>query len=221
MDENAKEAPVAAEAKPHHLHDVLLFGKYDMREVKVSDPSIASYISLNATSMPHTHGRHAKKQFGKGKVNVVERLANKLMRGGTGEKTSGKVIRTDGRLQGKKTRALAIVERAFSIVATKTKKNPVQLLVDAAQNAAPREDFTRVSMGGVSYQVAVDVSASRRLDMALRNIALAAIMGAFDKKKTLAEALADEIELAAKDDANSSYAIKKRDETERMARSSR
>jgi small subunit ribosomal protein S7 len=46
-------------------------------------------------------------------------------------------------------------------------------------------------------------------------------MGAFDKKKTLAEALADEIEFAAKGDVNSSYAIKKRDETERMARSAR
>ena len=67
----------------------------------------------------------------------------------------------------------------------------------------------------------VDVSASRRLDMALRNVALAAIMGAFDKKKTLPEALADEIEFTAKGDANTSYAIKKRDETERMARSSR
>jgi small subunit ribosomal protein S7 len=143
------------------------------------------------------------------------------MRGGTGEKTSGKVIRTDGRLQGKKTRTLGIVEKAFAIIENRTKKNPVQLLVDAAQNAAPREDFTRVSMGGVSYQVAVDVSASRRLDMALRNLALAAIMGAFDRKKTLPEALADEIEFTAKGDANTSYAIKKRDETERMARSSR
>jgi small subunit ribosomal protein S7 len=198
-----------------------IFGKYDMAEVKVTDPSMASYINIKPKAMPHSFGRHTKRQFGKKNVNVVERLANKLMRGGTGEKTSGKVIRTDGRLQGKKTKALAIVEKAFAIVETKTKKNPVQLLVDAVSNAAPREDFTRVSMGGVSYQVAVDVSASRRLDMALRNIALAAIMGAFDKKKTLYEALADEIELAAKGDSNLSYAIKKRDETERMARSAR
>lgn len=198
-----------------------LFGKYDVSEVKVTDPSLVAYINISSVRLPHTHGRHAKKQFGKSKINLVERLANKLMRGGTGEKTSGKVIRTDGRLQGKKTKALAIVEDALAKVEERTKKNPVQLLVDAVQNAAPREDFTRVSMGGVSYQVAVDVSASRRLDMALRNIALAAIMGSFDKKKTLSEALADEIELAAKNDSNLSYAIKKRDETERMARSSR
>src|SRR3989344_4980661 len=201
--------------------DTKLFGKYDLHEVKVSDPSFTAYVSLKPVAIPHSHGRHAKKQFGKGKVNIVERLANKLMRGGTGEKTSGKVIRTDGRLQGQKTKALAIVEKAFSIVELRSKKNPIQLLIDALQNSAPREDFTRVSMGGVSYQVAVDVSASRRLDMALRNVTLAAIMGAFDKKKTLAEALADEIENAAKGDVNTSYAIKKRDETERMSRSSR
>ena len=203
------------------MEDEKIFGKYPLSEVKVSDPSMAQYISLAPATIPHSHGRHTNRQFGKGKVNLVERLANKLMRGGTGEKTSGKVIRTHGRLQGKKTKALAIVEKAFSIVEGRTKKNPVQLLVDALQNSAPREDFTRVSMGGVSYQVAVDVSASRRLDMSLRNITLAAIMGAFDKKKTLAEALADELEFAAKGDVNSSYAIKKRDETERMARSSR
>ncbi|VVC01970.1 30S ribosomal protein S7 [uncultured archaeon] len=203
------------------MDDVKLFGKYNLAEVKVSDPSFAQYVNLTPVNIPHSHGRHTKAQFGKRGVNVVERLANKLMRGGTGEKTSGKVIRTDGRLQGKKTRTLGIVEKAFAIIEARTKKNPVQLLVDAAQNAAPREDFTRVSMGGVSYQVAVDVSASRRLDMALRNVALAAIMGAFDRKKTLPEALADEIEFTAKGDANTSYAIKKRDETERMARSSR
>lgn len=201
--------------------DGKLFGKYDFKEVKISDPSFVAYVNLAPVAILHSHGRHAKKQFGKSKVNIVERLANKLMRGGTGEKTSGKVIRTDGRLQGKKTKAISFVEKAFAIVESRTKKNPIQLLVDAAQNAAPREDFTRVSMGGVSYQVAVDVSASRRLDMALRNIALAAIMGAFDKKKTLSEALADEIEYAAKNDSNLSYAIKKRDETERMARSAR
>ncbi|PIN83957.1 30S ribosomal protein S7, partial [Candidatus Micrarchaeota archaeon CG11_big_fil_rev_8_21_14_0_20_47_5] len=154
-------------------------------------------------------------------VSIVERLANKLMRGGTGKKTSGKIIRTHGRMQGKKTKALKIVEGAFSIVANRTQKNPLQLLISAVINSAPREDFTKVSFGGVSYQVAVDVSASRRLDMALRNITLAAIMKAFDVKKNLTEALADEIEYAAKMDAANSFAIKKRDETERMARAAR
>lgn len=198
-----------------------LFNKYEYEGVSVHDPGLARYINLTPVVMPHTHGRHAKHQFGKRHVNVVERLTNKLMRGGTGEKTSGKVIRTNGSLQGKKSKAMKSVEKAFAKIAERTKKNPIQVLIDALQNAAPREDFTRVSFGGVSYQVAVDVSAQRRLDMALRNITLAAIMGSFDKKKTLADALADEIELAAKGDVTNSYAIKKRDETERMARSAR
>lgn len=197
-----------------------IFGKYELSDVKVTDPSLKKYIDLSPVSIPHSHGRHTKKQFGKMKVNIVERLVNKLMRGGTGEKTSGKVIRTHGRLQGKKFTSMRIVEEAFDSIAKNTKSNPVQVFVDAIQNTAPREDTTRVQYGGVSYQVAVDVSAGRRLDMALRNISLSAIIGAFDKKKTLSEALADEITLAAKNDQNS-YAIKKRDETERMARSAR
>ncbi len=198
-----------------------IFNKFDVDGVVVSDPSLKSQISLGAVVVPHSFGRHAKKPHAKRKVNLVERLVNKLMRGGTGEKTSGKVIRTHGKLSGKKAKALKVVEEALTMVADRTKKNPVQLLVDAVQNSAPREDFTRVSFGGVSYQVAVDVSAQRRLDMALRNLTLAAIMGAFRNKKTLAEALAHEIEMAAKGDPVNSYSIKKRDETERMARSAR
>jgi len=197
-----------------------VFGKYDISEVKITDPSLKRYVNLSAVSIPHSHGRHGKKQFEKMRVNIVERFVNKLMRGGTGEKTSGKVIRTHGRLQGKKFRAMKIVENAFDSILKSTKTNPVQLFIDAIQNTAPREDTTRVQYGGVSYQVAVDVSASRRLDMALRNLSMAAIIGAFDKKKTLSQALADELILAAKNDQNS-YAIKKRDETERMARSAR
>ncbi|MEM3030910.1 MAG: 30S ribosomal protein S7 [Candidatus Micrarchaeia archaeon] len=197
-----------------------LFFKYDPSEVVVADQSLAPYISLAPVTVPHSHGRHARKQFAKAKVNIVERLVNKLMRGGTGEKTAGKVIRTMGRLQGKKLTVLRLVERALDDIHQRTKKNPIQVLVDALQNTAPREDTTRVQYGGVSYQVAVDVSASRRLDLALRNITLAAIMQSFDKKLTLREALANEIILAANNDVNS-YAIKKRDETERIARSAR
>lgn len=198
-----------------------IFGKYPVDKIEIKDLSLAQNISLKAILVPHTFGRHSKKALGKTQVNVVERLANKLMRGGTGEKTSGKVIRTKGRMQGKKLRALKVVEDALGIVEEQTKDNPIQVLIRALENAAPREDTTRVSHGGVSYQIAVDVSATRRLDMALRNMALAALMGAFNKPKTLQQALADEIISTAKNDVQASYAIKKRDETERMARSAR
>src|SRR3989338_10767798 len=198
-----------------------LFGKYELESVGVSDLSLRNYVSLAPVALPHSHGRHAKHPFGKRNVNIVERFANKLMRGGTGEKTSGKVIRTHGRMQGKKLKALKIVEKAFDIVAEQTKENPVQVLVKALEFSAPREDTTRVQYGGVSYHIAVDLSATRRLDMALRNITLAAIMGSFNKGKSMSQSLANELIFTGKGDQQNSYAMKKRDETERMARSAR
>ena len=198
-----------------------VFGKYSLEGIEIEDKSLAQIISLKSLEVPHSFARHKKRTLGKTEVNIVERLINKIMRGGTGEKTSGKVIRTKGRLQGKKMQTIKAVEKAFEIVEKQTKENPIQVLIKALENSAPNEDVTRVSYGGVSYQIAVDISATRRLDMALRNIALAALMGTFKKKKSLAQSLAGEIIYTAKGDVQNSYAIKKKDESERMARSAR
>ena len=222
----AEHKPAVPELKPAPAEKALelpsrkLFGRYPYEGVVVSDPGLDMYISLKPLSIPHTFARHANKPFGKAKVNVVERLANKLMRGGTGEKLGGKVIRTHGKLQGKKSKVLKVIRAAFTIIEEKTKKNPLQLLVQALENSAPREETTRVRFGGTSYQVAVDVSAQRRLDLALKNIALASIMQSFNKKSTLAQSLADEIMLGAANDQNS-YSVKRKNETERVARSAR
>lgn len=198
-----------------------MFGKYDLDNIEIRDQSMKQVVDLTPTVIPHSFARAKKKVMGKTKINVVERLANKLMRGGTGAKTSGKIIRTKGRMQGKKLKALKIVETSFGIVEKETGKNPVQVLVQALENAAPREDVTRVSHGGVSYQIAVDISATRRLDLALRNMTLAAIMGSFNKPSSLAKSLAKEIIATANGSVQESYAMKKRDETERIARSAR
>ncbi len=202
------------------MEEVKLFGKYSYDNIAVGDVSLGKYISLKPVQYPHTFARHGNKQFAKGKVNLVERLANKLMRGGTGEKLGGKIIRTHGKLQGKKTRVIGMVEKAFEIVQQRTKQNPIQVLVKAVENSAPREDVTRVRFGGMSYQLAVDISPQRRLDVALRNITLAAIISSFDARLTLEDALANEIVLASTGDANS-YSIKRRNEAERVSRSAR
>lgn len=197
-----------------------LFNKWDT-DVEINDLSLKQVMSFKPMLVPHSRGRHAKKRFKKIKVNVVERLINKLMRGGTGKKVGGKVIRTHGRLQGKKLKVMKQVEEAFDIIHERTGQNPLQVLVKALENAAYREDVTRVQMGGVSYQVSVDVSATRRLDSGLKNIALSSLMKCFNKKQSLAEALANEIIYASKNDMQNSYAVRRKDEMERMAKASR
>ena len=207
-----KEIPVVAEP--------LLFGKYSMKEVVVNDPSLVNYIALVPKAYPSTFGRRQNRVYYATHVNIVERLINKLMRGGTGQKVGGKVIRTEGALQGKKIKVMHIVEDAFDIIKKKTGKNPAQVLVSALEYSAPIEDTTRIRYGGINYNVAVGISAQRRLDVALRNMALSSLIGAFKNKKSLADALADELILAANKDPNS-YAIKKKVELERIARSAR
>jgi len=213
--ERAIEAPEPAYKGP----GLRLFDRYDFNVV-TRDASLGQYLCLKPVTMPHSFARHANKQFAKRNVNVVERLANKLMRGGTGKKVGGRIIRTHGSLQGKKTKVISVIRTAFESIEARTKQNPVQLLVRALENSAPTDDVTRIRFGGVSYQQAVDISAQRRLDIALRNMAMAAIMGAFNNKTTLAQALADEIVLAA-EGSQDSYSIKKRNEAERVARSAR
>lgn len=197
-----------------------VFGKWSTDGIEIRDPGLARYICLKPLYVPHTHARHANKPFAKARVHVVERLINKLMRGGTGGKLKGKVIRTHGRTQGKKLKVMKIVERAFEIIERRTGQNPIQVLIRAIENAAPREETTRVEYGGVIYQIAVDCAPMRRLDLALQNIALATVMSAFNNKKKAYEALAEEIILAANND-NRSYAIQRKDEIERIARSAR
>src|SRR5512137_1264321 len=119
--------------------DIKLFGKWSFSDVTVSEEGIKKYISLEPIYMPHTAGRLVGKQFGKSKMNIVERLANKVMRSGQGtRKVAGRFIRGGGNT-GKKQNALNVVKKSFEIVEQRTKKNPLQVLVDAIANSGPRE----------------------------------------------------------------------------------
>ncbi|HUY69940.1 MAG TPA: 30S ribosomal protein S7 [Candidatus Baltobacteraceae bacterium] len=199
--------------------EILLFDKYSY-VVEIHDPSLKNYVNLKPIAYPTTYRRGSQKDFSKADINIVERLENTLMRGGTGARLGGHVIRTKGRLQGKKLKVMKIVEEAFTSINKQTGKNPLQILINALEATAPIEDTTRVVYGGITSNVAVDISASRRLDVALRNIAMATILGSFSAKKTIAQALASELTMASNFDVNS-YAIKRRNEIERMARSAK
>lgn len=181
-----------------------LLQKYDPSEVKIEDRGLARYICLEPRLF--TGAQHANKQFGKAKIYILERLVNNLMR--------------TEHYDGKKMKAYRVVEEAFDIIANKTKKNPIQVLVDAIQNAAPKEEVTRLYFGGISVPKSVDVSPLRRLDIALRNLCLGAVSKGKVKKGGIERRLADEIIKAANNDP-SSYAISQKEEMERVAKSAR
>jgi small subunit ribosomal protein S7 len=125
-----------------------------------------------------------------------------------------------GSSSGKKTRAINLVKNALEIIHLRTNKNPIQILVRAVENTAPCEDTTRISYGGIAYHMAVDISPQRRVDLALRFLSEGARKIAFGNPRSLDECLAEELVLAANGDVKSS-AVQKRNEMERIARSSR
>lgn len=202
------------------MKEVLLFGKYSTEEVKVIDAGLARYLGLSNKYVLHTHGVISNKKSGGKDINVVERLVNKLMRSGQGKrKLGGHFIRGRGGI-GKKLMMMKNVENAFDIIAAKTQKNPVQVLVDALQRASPNEDVTRLKKGGIAYTESVDVSPYTKLNDSLKNLALAVFASTFNNNKDFASSLAEEIILASEGDPKS-YAVKRKDEIERIAKSSR
>ena len=184
----------------------LVFGKWDASEITCKDPALAPYINLSTVGVPHTGGRHANAWFGKAKLSVVERYINKLMR--TGPYT------------GKKQGAMKAFESALEQIASKSDSNPLQTFVDAICNAAPMEEITRIKFGAVSQPKAVDSSPSRRLDVALRNLAQGAQQGTHKSKRTLTNCIINEINKAAVGDVTS-FAVSKKEELERIAASAR
>jgi small subunit ribosomal protein S5e len=153
-----------------------------------------------------------------------------------------------GRNNGKKLMAVRIVDHAFEIVrkalfgpAAKvdmcvpshdlanastaqihlmTDQNPIQVAVDAIVNCGPREDSTRIGSAGTVRRQAVDVSPLRRVNQAIALLTTGAREASFRNIKSIAECLAEELINAAKGSSNS-YAIKKKDELERVAKSNR
>ena len=194
--------------------NLLLWGKWDMTGVKVGDPGLQNVISLKPMLVPHSGGRHEHKKFGKTRINLVERLVNQMPHFGK------KYAKNTGRMGGKKQKSMSIVKTAFEIIELKTGQNPVQQLVKAIENASPNEDTTRLSYGGVVYHQSVDISPVRRVDLALRFISEGVREAAFTSSRPVEEVLADEIAAAAAADANS-YAVKKKNEQERVAMASR
>jgi len=192
--------------KQEQQNEIKLFGKWSFKDVQVRDIGLQRYIALKPMVAPHSMGRHEHKRFRKANVNIVERLVNNLMR--------------PGKNAGKKAKATNIVKQALDIIALRTGKNPIQVLVTAVENSAPCEDTTRISYGGVVYHLSVDIAPQRRVDLALRHISEGARQASINNPRSIEECLADELTLAANHDIKS-YGVSKRHEIERVAQASR
>jgi small subunit ribosomal protein S5e len=201
------------EGRHDYATEVKLFGKWSYEGVASKDISLLAYINVRTQKaqvyLPYTAGRYQKRSFQKVNCPVVERLANSMM--------------MKGRNSGKKQMAVRIVKQALEIIHLLTGENPLQILVDAIANAGAREDSTRIGSGGTVRRQAVDVSPLRRVNQAIYYITRGSRESSFRSLKSVSECLADEIIAASKGSGSgaNSYAVKKKDEIERVAKGNR
>jgi small subunit ribosomal protein S7 len=117
--------------------------------------------------------------------------------------------------EGKKSVAEAIVYGAFDIIESKLRSEPLPVFKAALDNVAPSIEVRSRRVGGATYQVPVEVRPDRRQALAIRWIITAA-RGRNDK--TMIDRLSGELMDAANNRGN---AVKKREDTHRMAEANR
>lgn len=117
--------------------------------------------------------------------------------------------------RGKKSTATSIMYDALEIAEQRAKRPALEVFEEAIRNVSPVLEVKPRRVGGATYQVPVEVSPDRRTALAMRWILASA-----DSRpgKTMAEKLAGEFLDAAN---NTGAAIKKREDTHRMAEANR
>lgn len=114
-------------------------------------------------------------------------------------------------ISGKKSVAERIVYGALDTVQERTKKNPLELFEEALENIAPLVEVKSRRVGGATYQVPVEVRASRRTALAMRwLVEYSRNRG----EKSMPQRLAGELIDAAQGKGS---AVKKREDVHRMA----
>lgn len=127
----------------------------------------------------------------------VQGMINRLMRRGKGSLAAG------------------IVYDAFDLIEERAKRNPVEIFEQAVKNTAPLLEVKPRRVGGATYQIPMEVGPDRRVSLAMRWLLDAARSRA---GKSMPEKLAAELMDAAN---NTGSAIKKREDTHRMAEANR
>lgn len=198
--------------------ELKVFNKWDTNNIQIADKGLAGYINLTPQIVPRkSHGRHASHQFYKSQVNIVERLMNHLfVPGHKGKKHKISSYNTTGQ----SITNYNNIKKCFEILETKTKKNPIEVLVKAIENAAVREEVTSYRVGSIMARKAVITSPQRRVDLALRYMVQGAYRKAIGSKKTMAGTLSEEILLTFNADKQS-FAMQEKDRLEREAEGAR
>jgi small subunit ribosomal protein S7 len=193
-----------------------LFDIYDVSNIVIKDPGMKRYISLEPKLVVKSYGR-IREKYSKGKINLLELFANLIaVPGHRGKKHK---IQTSWKT-GKYSQNMKIVLKCLKIIEEKTKQNPVQVLVTALENAAPRDGITVIEYGGARYPQAVDISPLRRVTMTLRIIVQGSYDKSHNKKPKIAQTLADEI-IKAYNNESESYSMIKKKDSEKQADSAR
>jgi len=197
--------------------EIKVFNRWSTDGITVQDPGLQNYISVKPILVPKTGARYAGQRFHKSKINIVERLINKMMVPGHRSKKH-KV--SSGHITGKASSVYGIVEDALTIIETKTKQNPIKIFVQCVENGAPREETITIEYGGARYPKAVEMSPQRRIDHVMKLLVQNSYQKTFGTKKHAAAALADEI-MACANFNPQSVLISKKLEMERQADGSR
>jgi small subunit ribosomal protein S7 len=117
--------------------------------------------------------------------------------------------------RGKKSLATRLMYDTMDIIKERSQKNPIDVFETAIKNVAPLMEVRPRRVGGATYQVPMEVSAERRITLAIRWVLASSRVR---PGKSFPEKLADEI-LEAHNETGAS--IRKRDETHKMAEANR
>jgi small subunit ribosomal protein S7 len=117
--------------------------------------------------------------------------------------------------RGKKATAERIFYGALDLVAERSKEDGLTVFKRALENVRPAVEVRSRRVGGANYQVPVEVRPLRRSSLAMRWLVTAARARS---EKSMVERLANEVLEAA---ANRGGAVKKREDTHRMAEANR
>lgn len=118
-------------------------------------------------------------------------------------------------IAGKRSAAEKIVYGAFDLIESGAKEDPIKVFRDAIDNVKPAVEVRSRRVGGATYQVPMEVRAERQLTLAIRWLAA-------DMRSRREKEARKKLQMTLLDAANNrGAAIKKREDTHKMAEANR